>query len=53
MNRNWRDEKLSSFNDYFKNDEKVDKMIHQNESVVDVFAGQKSVVLKKFDNKKI
>ena len=49
----WRGKKLSPFNDYFQNDEDVDKMIHQNEFVADVFTGQKSVVLKKFDDKKI
>ena len=45
--------KLSSFNDYFQNDENVDKMIYQNKSVADVFTDQKSTVLKKFDDEKI
>ena len=52
-NNKWRGEKLSPFDDYFQNDENIDKMIHQNESIVDVFADQKSVVLKKFDDEKI
>ena len=53
MNIEWRDEKLSPFNDYFQNDENVGKMIYQNEFVVNVFAGQKSAVWKKFDDEKI
>ena len=48
----WRNEELSPFNNYFQNDEGVDKMIHRSESVVDVFADQKSAVLKKFDDVK-
>ena len=53
MNNEWRDEKLSSFDHYFQNNKNIDKMIHQNESVVHVFADQKSTVLKKFDDEKI
>ena len=53
MNNKWRGEKLSSFNNYFQNDENIDKMIDQNEFVVNVFIDQKSTVLKKFDDKKI
>ena len=52
-NNEWRDEKLSSFDDYFQSDEGVDKMVHQSESVVHVFADQKSAVLRKFDDEKI
>ena len=49
----WCDEKLSSFDDYFQNNENIGKMIHQNESIVDVFADQKSTVLRKFVGEKI
>ena len=52
-NSEWRDEKLSPFDDYFQNGEDIDKMIHQNKSVVIVFIDQKSAVLKKFDDDKI
>ena len=52
MGSEWCDEELSPFNDYFQNDENVGKMIYQNESVVNVFADQKSTVLKKFNNEK-
>ena len=49
----WCDEKLSPFDDYFQNNENVDKMIHQNGFVVNVFADQRSTVLKKFEDEKI
>ena len=49
----WRDEELSPSDDYFQNDENVDKMIHQNEFIVHVFTDQKSAVLRKFDDEKI
>ena len=52
-NNKWCDEKLSLFNNYFQNDENVDKMIYQNGFIVNVFIGQKSVVLKKFNDEKI
>ena len=53
MDNEWRNKKLSSFNDYFQNNENVDKMIHQNGFIVNVFIDQKSAVLKKFEDKKI
>ena len=53
MNNEWHNEKLSSSDDYFQNNENIGKMIHQNELVVNVFIGQKSIVLKKFNDEKI
>ena len=53
MNNEWCDEKISPFNNYFQNDENVDKMIHQNGFIVNVFVGQRLTVLRKFDDEKI
>ena len=53
MNNKWRDKKSSPFNNHFQNNENVDKMIYQNEFIVNVFTDQKLTVLKKFDDKKI
>ena len=49
----WRSEGLSPSNGYSWSGEGVGKVVHQSGSVADVFAGQRSAVLRRFGDEEI